>query len=86
MTEDFSEEYDVAMGELMLLLVPRRPRLSRALLERISAIVADTAQVALASVVVPALFDRGDVSLIVLGGITTVILWLISLIVAKQIL
>ncbi|MBI4035072.1 MAG: hypothetical protein HY381_01590 [Candidatus Chisholmbacteria bacterium] len=73
------------MGELILMLVPKRPKLPRAVLERLSAIVADTAQVALASVVVPALFDRGDVSLILLGGVTTIMLWLISLLVAQQV-
>ncbi len=67
------------------MLVPKRPKLPRAVLERLSAIVADTAQVALASVVVPALFDRGDVSLILLGGVTTIMLWLISLLVAQQV-
>lgn len=85
MTEDFGGEYDVAMGELMLLLVPRRPRLSRALLERISAIAADTAQVALASVVVPTLFDKGDTTLIVLGGLGTVVFWFVSLLIAQRI-
>ena len=73
------------MGELILMLVPKGPKLPRAVLERLSAIIADTAQVALASVVVPALFDRGDVSLIILGGITTIMLWAVSLGVAKQI-
>lgn len=73
------------MGELILLLVPEGPRLSTAVLERLSAISADAAQVALASVVIPTLLDRGDVTLIALGSGATAGLWIVSLLLTQHI-
>lgn len=57
--------------------------MSKPVLERVSAIAADTAQVALASVVIPTLLDRGDAVLIALGSMATVFLWGGSLLVTS---
>jgi hypothetical protein len=73
------------MSQILVLLAPNKRRLATASLDRISSIFADTAQVALASVVIPAVIDKGDTGLVGLGLIATVIFWIISVTVAQQI-
>lgn len=73
------------MGDLLLLLIPNRPRFGRAVLDRASSIAESAGNIALASVVLPTLFDKADPSLLLLGILLTVLSWLTSLFIANLI-
>ena len=55
------------------------PGLNEKQLEKISDIASDLALIAIASVVLPAAFDKFNSIMILLGSVIAVILWLVSL-------
>lgn len=59
--------------------------LSRAQVQKLSDLVGDAAQVVLASIVIPAIFDKGNPIVIVSGLIATTICWIYALWVLKEI-
>lgn len=68
-----------------MFLAPAKRRFTSSALERISSIFADTAQIALASAVIPAILDTRDAGLLGLGLVATIIFWITSVAVAQQI-
>lgn len=55
------------------------PRLNKRQLDKLSDIVSDVALLSLASVVLPAILDKFNPLLIVLGLLTTILLWSVSI-------
>lgn len=55
------------------------PRLNRRQLDKLSDIFSDAALIALASVVLPAVFDKPDPLKVILGLVITFLCWFISL-------
>ena len=68
-----------------MLLAPAKRRLTDAALERLSSILADAAQVAIASVAIPSLLDRGNGALVVWGLLAAIVAWSSSVVIAQQI-
>lgn len=58
-------------------------KLNRRQLDKLSDIFSDIGLVVLASVVLPAMFDRVDPLRVILGVFATIIFWIISLILRK---
>lgn len=59
------------------------PKLNRKQLDKLSDIASDVALVSLASIVLPAMFDRFDVTVVLLGLLATIFLWAISLLLRR---
>jgi len=55
------------------------PKLNQKQIEKLSDVVSDSAIVSLASIAFPAILDRLDVRRLILGGILTLALWIISI-------
>lgn len=67
------------MTDIILMMVPNRPILSSAKLNRLSEISADVALLSLGSLVLRYALDKSDTNLLLLGLIITVACWLISI-------
>ncbi|MBI5356046.1 hypothetical protein HZB78_00340 [Candidatus Collierbacteria bacterium] len=74
------------MYQTLVLLVPAKRRLTNAALERISSILAESAQISLGTVVIPALVDKSNPLLIGWGLVVTIVFWIISISIAQKIL
>jgi len=55
------------------------PKLNQKQLEKLSDIFSDIALVSLASVILPAVFDKHNLVMIQLGSIITIVFWIVSI-------
>lgn len=73
------------MVDYIFALVPKKPRFSKHVLDRASSICSDVAQIALASIVIPALMEKYDLTNLIIGGVATLFFWTFSLLLARLI-
>ena len=84
LVENFWMCYYEAMRRLVLLTVEKAPLLTGFQLERLASVCVDLVQISVASVVVPFLFDKPNSSIVLLGTLSALLFWSISLFVERK--
>ncbi|OGM29851.1 hypothetical protein A2630_04190 [Candidatus Woesebacteria bacterium RIFCSPHIGHO2_01_FULL_44_10] len=67
------------MGNLLLVLAPKRARFSREILDKLCDIFIGLGHLAVGSIILPFAFDRGDVRFVLLGAIAALVSWSVSI-------
>jgi hypothetical protein len=73
------------MDKLLLVIVPKTPRFTLSQFQTLVDICVGVSLVTLASIVLPAVIDRGFEPMLIFGGIGTVSLWVIAFWLSRRI-
>lgn len=70
------------MRNLLLVIVPKRPRIPVKVAETFILILIESGVVFLASVVIPVVFDRGSPVVIILGVLAVLVFWSAAIVIS----